>query len=178
LTGFARFSIYVCLILFIAGCTGNPLSISVPYGFDLNGTWKLVSEDSDSAPDLNEIAAKELAREQQGKKPDPRSSISFVIQDFPVLVSDSLEIGQDSTSMGIAYPNGTYREFSWGLNTLSDWKVNSGWKQGDLVLVMNRKKVSARESFVLSDRNNKLTVNVSIKTPIDKMSLTRVFRRN
>ena len=161
-----------------AGCASNPLSESVPYGFDLSGNWSLIAESSDDAPDLDEISADEIAKEKRGKKIDSRSSLSFLIQDFPVLVSDSLAIQQDSTSMGVRYSNSFYREVSWGNQNLGDWKVNSGWKQGDLVLLMSRRNVNARESFALSDRNQRLTVVVYIKTPLDKMTLERVFRRH
>ena len=167
----------VSALLFVVSCATNPLSKSVPYGFDLTGEWELVAGQSDPPPDLDDIASKELSREKRGKKPDPMSSISFVIQDFPVLVSSSLEIEQDSTSMGVAYSNSFYREVSWGRQDINDWEVQSGWSKGDLVLSMGRKKVDARETFVLSDRNQTLTVKVSIKTPIDKMSFKRVFRK-
>ena len=165
-------------ILLVASCVTNPLSTSVPYGFDLTGNWELVSGQSDPPPDLDDIASKELSREKRGKKPDPMSSISFVIQDFPVLVSTSLEIEQDSTSMGVAYSNSFYREVSWGRQDINDWEVKSGWSKGDLVLSMDRRKVDARETFVLSERNQTLTVTVSIKTPIDKMSFKRVFSKS
>ena len=79
--------------------------------------------------------------------------------------------------MGVAYSNSFYREVSWGRQDINDWVVKSGWSKGDLVLSMDRKKVNARETFVLSDRNQTLTVTVSIKTPIDKMSFKRVFRK-
>lgn len=167
----------VSAFLLVASCASNPLSTSVPYGFDLTGDWELVSGQSDPPPDLDDIASKEISREKRGKKPDPMSSISFVIQDFPVLVSSSLQIEQDSTSMGVAYSNSFYREVSWGRQDINDWEVQSGWSKGDLVLSMDRKKVDARETFVLSERNQTLTVTVSIKTPIDKMSFKRVFRK-
>lgn len=167
----------VCGILLVSSCATSSLSTSVPYGFDLTGNWELILAQSDQPPDLNEIATKELSREKRGKRTDPMSSISFVIQDFPVLVSSSLEIEQDSTSMGVAYSNSFYREVSWGRQEINDWDVQSGWSKGDLVLSLSRKKVDARETFVLSDRNQILTISVSIKTPIDKMSFKRVFSK-
>lgn len=173
-----KYVVVVCATsLLLSGCPSSPLSGSVPYGFDLSGSWRILSESSDEAPDLNAIAAKELARAQRGKQIDSRSSISFIIQDFPVLVSTSLDIEQDETSMGVAYSNSFYREVSWGKHQMQDWKVNTGWSDGDLVLLLDRHKVDARETFALSERNQLLTITVSIQTPLDKMSLKRVFQR-
>lgn len=163
------------LMFFLTSCATNSLSVNVPYGFDLSGKWVLVPGESDEAPDLNAIASKELARETRGKRSDPMSSISFVIQDFPVLVADWLLIEQDDSSMGVEYSNTFYREVSWGKKVINDWKVSSGWSKGDLTLTFKRERVDATERFSLSSRNERLTITVSIKTPIDKMTFSRVY---
>ena len=169
-----QFSILLCAFTLV-GCISTPLNTNVPYGFDLNGTWQLIPDESDVAPDLNGIAERELAREKKGKKFDPASSISFVLQDFPVLVSDSFLINQDPYSMGVKYSNSFYREVNWGRQQIMDWRVETGWQGGELIIKMKRQDVSASETYALSDRNQKLSVSIYVKTPLEKRTFTRNF---
>ena len=150
---------------------------TVPFGFDIGGSWILVKEQSDLAPDVQKIGRNETARVLRGKIVDPVGSLVFAVQDFPVVVADNMNIEQDNTSMGISYGNGAYQDLVWGKRKRSGGVLRVGWSGEVLVVSSARKRIEGREEWRLDETEQLLSVKVLVKVAKDKLELVRVFRR-
>ncbi len=171
--GFKRIGLAV--LLTVGACT--TIDTSVPSSFDLSGTWLLVSNLSDEAPDAEAIRRREDARVVRGRQTDPSASGAFVAQDFPIVAAERLVIEQDRTSMGILYGDGVYRDFSWGERNRDFWRIRAGWRDDALVIASERGDIKAQERMSLSNRGARLTVDVSIRTGGENFRGTRIFER-
>ena len=163
------------LVPAVGACT--TIDTNVPSSFDLTGTWLLVSNLSDAAPDADAIRRREDARVVRGRQTDPSASGAFVAQDFPIVAAERLVIEQDRTSMGVSYGDGVYRDYSWGERTRDFWEIIAGWRDDALVIASERGDIKAEERMSLSDRGTRLTVDVSIRTGGENFRGTRIFER-
>ncbi len=166
----------VFLVVLFCQVSCARLSPDVPKHFDLTGEWNLVESLSDQPPDPAKIRLEEDRNIARGRQKDVSASASFVVTDFPVVVSNKMWIEQNSDSMGIRYSDGLYRDVSWGEHQRNYWHVHAGWMDGILHIVSKRKGIEGREIYVLGSDSD-LTVDVTVDTSGSDIRVKRVFRR-
>lgn len=156
-------------MLLLCACASSPPMTAPPSGFDLSGEWRLVDDESESAPaaggfgDTRRSALRALAR-------------GGISRDFPVVAAKTMRIEQNADSMGIRYDNDEYRDISWGERERGMWTVKAGWAEGSLHIVSKAHDSEAREEMKLAADGRTLTVDVEIDAG-GKFSVTRVFER-
>lgn len=159
-----RVVLLVCISLLVTGCSGIVLTPTAPPDFDISGDWELVEDLSDPAPQTQDLRRRGLA-------------ISFVAQDFPILSANTMSVEQNSDSMGVRFDQGNYRDVSWGTRERGLWKINAGWKDGQLYIISKASDAKATETLRLESGGERLVVNIDIKADSESISVTRVFRR-
>lgn len=151
-------------IAFLAACASIDLDRRPPESYDLTGNWRLVEDASGSPPSHRRLRAR-------------GGMLTFIVQDFPVLLAEEMRIEQSANSMGIRYDQRVYRDVSWGERRRGLWDVRAGWHEGDLYIISDAADADAREVFRLSDGGQRLAVEVRVESGGQDVHLTRVFRR-
>ena len=169
-----RAALVIALASVVACTTIDP---DVPASFDLTGTWQLVSDLSDEAPDVDAIRRREDQRIARGRQTDPSASGAFVAEDFPIVAASRLVIEQDRRSMGVRYGDGVYRDFTWGDRQRDFWRIRSGWRDDALVIDSERGDIKALEQLSLSRDGRRLMVVVTIRTGGEDFRGTRIFEK-
>ncbi|MDP6374735.1 MAG: hypothetical protein QF921_00525 [Pseudomonadales bacterium] len=178
-----RFIVLVGLLAF-GGCSSIDLDPRVPEGFDLSGRWRLNSAMSDQSPDPRalrgeprEVARRERAGLAQSSPRGGSGAMKFIVQDFPILAANSLDIEQNEDSMGVKYDHGAYRDVSWGYRERGIWEVWAGWEEGVLVILSEANDVKAREALALEPGGERLVVDLQVRAERRDVNLRRVFDR-
>ena len=171
-----RVTLVPIALLAAAGCQ-TTLEEPPPVSFDLSGVWQLNTDESDDAPDLEEIRRLEDRDVLRGRQRDAEASSIFVTEDFPVLDTSRMTIEQDAHSMGIQYANGTYRDVSWGERERGFWVIRAGWHEGALIIDSRRNLTRGRETMRLERGGRRLRVVVAVETGGRDVNAVRVFDR-
>ena len=164
-----RITLLTALVALLSACGGPNLSPSGPSGFDLEGDWTLVTNDSERGMEGDDYIRmrsgdrRELARGGMGR-------------DFPVVRAQGMSIEQNADSMGIRYSTGDYRDVTWGKRDRGMWEVNAGWQDDALYIISEAHDAKGTEVMTLSEDGNTLRVDVEIDTG-QKYQIQRVFRR-
>lgn len=161
--------------LLVAGCTS--LQYVLPQSFNLSGDWTLDEEASDASFDVSEIWDSEKRAIFAGDAPDPTDSATFIVHDFPVVVSNSVHIEQDDESMGIRYDDAPYEDYKWGRNIRDGWRLDVGWDGRSLVVSKRRDSVKGTEIFSLNDSGDVLRVRVRVQSKDKNYTFDRVYAR-
>ena len=164
-------------LLCLAACASQPLETRAPARFDLDGSWLLLADLSDTPP--------VEPRERYPTRPDPRRrqqrpamGLAFVTHDFPGLRARRLDIEQVGDSMGIAYDGKAYRDVSWGERERGLWKINAGWNDaGELVIRYRASDARATETLSLDESRERLRLRIEIRTEDDSVDVTRIYER-
>ena len=156
---------WAVLVCWLAGgCANVVLDAEAPAGFDLGGAWELDPASSEVTPEVRRLRARGI-------------SIAMVAQDFPVLYCRTMEIEQNTDSMGIAYDGADYRDVSWGVRQRGLWEVNAGWDEGRLKILSKAADARAEETMTLVEAGARMVVRVTIDADGDNLDITRVFTR-
>lgn len=156
-----------CLLLVAAGCSN--LSTEVPEAFDLSGDWIISDSDSDSDA---QVERSDRAR-RRGYGPD----MGFDPAALPMIDARAMIIEQDSTSMGIAYQDGTYRDVSWGERDLRLADVSAGWDGPDLVIETEGVSYEMVERYQLSSDGH-LRVEIRLDPARgERINVVNIYRR-
>ena len=170
---FSKCLLFLVSCLLMAGCTS--LQYELPNSFNLSGEWALDEEASDASFDLTEIWDSEERAIFSGDRVDPTDSATFIVHDFPVVVSETIHIEQDSDSMGIRYDDAPYEDYKWGKNVRDGWRLDIGWDGQSLVVSKRRDSVKGSEFFSLSDSGEVLRVRVRVQSKDDSYAFHRVY---
>ncbi|MCB1684907.1 MAG: hypothetical protein R3E82_11825 [Pseudomonadales bacterium] len=155
------------VILALAACSGTPLE-PPPRSFDLGGDWVLDA----SASTTPAGPPPESLRPRRGDL-----ATRFLAQDFPVLFAERMQIEQNRDSMGIDFGQGAYRDISWGERDRGPWRVQAGWREGQLHVYSRTHDASSRELYSLSPDGQRLTIDIEVDNAGRRQSFTRVFTR-
>jgi hypothetical protein len=155
---------WTVVAVLLAGCNSKPPSVAVPAGFNLSGEWVLLPGDSDAGPTGLNLRAR-------------GGMLRLVAQDFPVLRATRLSIEQGADSMGISYDGADYRDVSWGKRKRGFWEVQTGWVEGQLVILSKAEDADARETFTLSPDGQRLAVRIELEAGSESLAIGRTFQR-
>ena len=144
---------------------------------DLSGLWVLNAAISDPPPDLSNNKKAEDQRIVSGRQEQKTDTTSFITRDFPVLVSDRLQIDQGQESMGITYSDGSYRDIKWGTHRRQIWRVDAVWTAFGLKIYSAREGVRGSELLMLGENGELLRIEVVVLTTGDKFKLKRVYQK-
>ena len=95
----------------------------------------------------------------------------------PVMTDEEMTIEQNDDSMGVAYPDGRYRDVSWGKREKEGVKTEAGWDEETLVIRSEAEHMDVKESYVLGASGDRSTLELIVKGPMGKREFTRVFIR-
>ena len=167
-------------VLFQAGCSSNYLAASSKTNVELRGYWEIESASSD---DARKLMQKEIDNADGGsnlRKEIQRllrgSGIALVLQEFGVLLADSMLIEADQFSFGFDYEPGTYRDVSLGRRDRGIWKVYAGWDSDVFTVDSTSSDIRVVERYLI-DANGKLIVDFMIRADGNNVELKRVFKR-
>ncbi len=144
---------------------------------DFSGLWVLNVAISDPPPDLSNNKKVEDQRIVSGRQEQKTDTTSFIMRDFPVLVSDRLQIDQGQESMGITYSDGSYRDIKWGTHRRQMWRVDAVWTASGLKIYSAREGVRGSELLMLDKNGELLRIEVMVLTTGDKFKLKRVYQK-
>jgi len=191
------------LVLGVSGCAS--LSTETPADYDLTGQWQLIAAISDS-PNLAALGKSRgsargpaAQRQPQGGRRGggqrsggrgrsggqtggpPTGSVGGgrnVPVTVAVLVAKTLDIEQNTESMGVSYDGTNYRDVSWGERKRGFLTVDAGWnKDKQLVINTQGDRFPIKELHILSDDRSRLTIMVELDGGKDNMTFKRVFER-
>jgi len=155
---------WIVIALLLAGCNSKPPSVAVPAGFNLSGEWVLLPDASDAGPTGLNLRAR-------------GGMLRLIAQDFPVLRATRLSIEQGGDSMGISYDGTDYRDVSWGARKRGFWEVQTGWVEGQLVIISKAEDADARETFALTPDGGQLAVHIQVEAGGESLAVTRTFTK-
>lgn len=161
------------LVAFVTSCTS--VTYEAPSSFDLTGTWNLVVEASDPAPDVDAIWDTERQAAVEGRRSDPTASAIFIEQDFPVVKSSFIEIAQADNFIGFQYEDTPYIDLNWGRQVTDGWRIHVGWIGQSLVINKSREAIQGVEKLSLTESGDRLEIKVEVTTSRKNFSLKRVF---
>ena len=153
------------------------LEYDLPETFNLTGNWVLDEDASDASFDLSKIWDSEEQGIITGDVVNPTDSATFIVHDFPVVVSNEISIEQNEDSMGIQYEEAPYEDFKWGKQVRDGWRIEVGWDGQSLVVSKQRNSVQGSETFSLNDAGRTLHVRVRINSRDNKYTFVRVYTR-
>jgi len=195
---------YLLLLLVVLsllpGCSS--LSTEPPLNYNLTGQWQLNVALSDS-PNLAALARSSGRRSSdaggrkrqrggvgsgtgRGQKNGGRSGglsktgttngnhSPLMVQ---VLIATQMSIEQNEESMGIDYAGLDYRDVSWGEHKREELTINTGWHEGNLVIMTEGGRLRVEETYILSDDGSRLTAIVELEGGKNDQVFTRVFER-
>ena len=161
-------------VIALVGCAS--LDYTLPETFDLSGSWNLVEEASDSF-DLSDVWSDDDQRIIAGGDVDPTEFARFIEQDFPVVSSDSIRIEQDQESMGIQFQDAPYKDYSWGKQTRSGWRIEVGWVDDSLIIEKTRGNVKGTETYKWNPHSQALQIEVVVRSRGKSIKLDRVYTK-
>ena len=158
------------LALLLGACGGPSLNSVPPAGFDLQGEWQLVRDQSEL-----DAEGDDYIRMRSGNRRE--LARGGMARDFPVVRADAMRIEQNRDSMGISYSTGDYRDISWGRRDRGMWQINAGWVDDELYIISQAHDAKGTEVWSLSPDGKILRVFVEIDAG-EKVQLDRVYRRS
>jgi len=162
-------ALWSAVLMLMAACAGPNLKSSPPAGFNLSGEWRLVVDESDSAPRQGPLAD----RRDAGRQELARHGIGT---DYPVVYAKTMKIDQARDSMGIRYDQSDYRDVSWGERERGMWTIDAGWSGDALYIYSKAHDSKGVEVMRLYDDANTLVVDIEVDAGT-RLRLQRVFKR-
>jgi hypothetical protein len=157
------------LALLLGACGGPKLNSVPPSGFNLQGEWELVRDQSELGAEGDDYIRMRSGNRQELAR-------GGMARDFPVVRADAMRIEQNRDSMGISYSTGDYRDISWGRRDRGMWQINAGWIDDELHIISEAHDAKGTEVMSLSPDGKILRVFVEIDAG-QKVALDRVYRR-
>ncbi len=93
------------------------------------------------------------------------------------LQATTIEIEQSVESMGMEFDGTHYRDVSWGERKRGELTVDSGWKDGDLIINSKGGRMPVVERYVLSNNGTRLTIYIELDGGRDDLSFKRVYEK-